>query len=72
MSKQIGPTGPGSQGQIRDQIRKDLFELQWRDDVSEVTAVTKRSGDSDEARLWEGDPGEVHIQGVVQTAGSAH
>jgi hypothetical protein len=56
-----------------DEVSKqnDLYELQWRDDVSEVTATTKRSGNDDEMRLWEGTSGEVRFQDV-RTAGSAH
>jgi hypothetical protein len=71
VSKQNEAAGSGSQGQVRDQAREDLYELQWRDDVSEVTATTKRSGNDDEMRLWEGTSGEVRFQDV-RTAGSAH
>lgn len=30
---------------------KDIYEVHWRDDVSEDTSMTKRGGNVDEARL---------------------
>lgn len=46
--------GLQSYGQFRS--GKDIFEMQWRDDLSEDTSMTKRGGnDDDEARLWKGN-----------------
>ncbi|KAJ8110395.1 hypothetical protein OPT61_g6750 [Boeremia exigua] len=49
------PKSPALQSYSPGQPTKDLYELQWRDDVYEEPPLIKRGANDDEARLWKGD-----------------
>jgi hypothetical protein len=57
-SKNTDPKAPatiGSHTYGQSRSDKDVYEMQWRDDLSEDTSMTKRGGNDDEARLWKGN-----------------
>ncbi|KAJ4383995.1 hypothetical protein N0V86_000839 [Didymella sp. IMI 355093] len=55
-SKNIDPNAPatiGSHGHGQGRSNKDVYEMQWCDDLSEDALMTKRGGSDDETRLWQ-------------------
>ncbi|KAF1933885.1 uncharacterized protein M421DRAFT_388187 [Didymella exigua CBS 183.55] len=46
------PATTGSNSYNRDQSAKNVYDMQWRDDLSDEILMSKRGGKDDEARLW--------------------
>lgn len=52
---------PASRSYSQDQPTKDVYEMQWRNDLPEATPMTKRSATDEEAWLWKGNTNDKNV-----------
>ena len=74
LSKHTGPSTPATpapQSNSQDRSAKDTHELQWRDDLSQGTSMTKCSANDDETQLWKGNARDNNVATVHESADRA-
>jgi hypothetical protein len=69
-SKNTDPSAPatiGSHGHGQGRSTKDVYEMQWCDDLSEDASMTRQGGNDDETRLWRGNTSDRFLSTLTES-----